>query len=263
MVINASLAGQVLIGNSLLGSLDVIQSIRRDETVPQANAYVRVGGSLAGQIHVLQSLEDDPNSPVEIEVVGPMGANAAIAVNWNGFELGDENWVPGALVRVNGTDYTGSAPAARIVDITCPKGDMNNSADPRDPNTWFPDFDDIDPFVLALADPAAYDAAYVALAGSRIYHGDADCDDDLDFDDIDPFTARLSGVIPWCETCSYGDGPAGPPAPLDPVAVAEAYRAHLVPERLPVFVQMVRELVRRYHGTPRGEFWAAVLADLE
>ncbi len=52
------------------------------------------------------------------------------------------------------------------------------------------DFDDINPFVLALSDPAGYAAAY---PNCDILNGDCDQDGDVDFDDIDPFVALLSG----------------------------------------------------------------------
>ncbi len=52
------------------------------------------------------------------------------------------------------------------------------------------DFSDINAFVLALSDPAAYHAAYPAC---EILAGDCDSDGDVDFDDINPFIAILSG----------------------------------------------------------------------
>ncbi len=50
------------------------------------------------------------------------------------------------------------------------------------------DFDDIEPFVLALSDAAAYEAAY---PGCPLPNADADGDGDVDFDDINPFVALL------------------------------------------------------------------------
>ncbi len=52
------------------------------------------------------------------------------------------------------------------------------------------DFDDINPFVLALSDPASYGVAY---PDCNILSGDCDSDGDVDFDDINPFVALLSG----------------------------------------------------------------------
>ena len=50
------------------------------------------------------------------------------------------------------------------------------------------DFDDIEPFVLALSDPAAYELAY---PGCPLPNADTDGDGDVDFDDINPFVALL------------------------------------------------------------------------
>jgi hypothetical protein len=54
------------------------------------------------------------------------------------------------------------------------------------------DFDDIDPFILALSDPAGYQAAYPGCA--RLL-ADDDGDGDVDFDDINPFVAKISGNV--------------------------------------------------------------------
>ncbi len=53
------------------------------------------------------------------------------------------------------------------------------------------DADDINPFVLALSDPAGYQAAYPSC---NILNGDCDGDGAVDFDDINPFVALLSGT---------------------------------------------------------------------
>jgi hypothetical protein len=51
-------------------------------------------------------------------------------------------------------------------------------------------FDDINPFVLALSDPVAYEAQYPHC---HLANGDCDFDFDVDFDDINYFVALLSG----------------------------------------------------------------------
>jgi 1,4-alpha-glucan branching enzyme len=53
------------------------------------------------------------------------------------------------------------------------------------------DFDDINPFVLAISDPAAYQLAYPTC---NILNGDCNGDGLVDFDDINPFVALLSGL---------------------------------------------------------------------
>ncbi len=73
---------------------------------------------------------------------------------------------------------------------------------PRSVATWKPsvlgdlncdyavDFDDINPFVLALTDPDGYAAEFPCCDW---LHGDGDGDGDVDFDDINPFVALLGG----------------------------------------------------------------------
>ena len=52
-------------------------------------------------------------------------------------------------------------------------------------------FDDINPFVLALSDPAGYAAQF---PNCNILSGDVNRDGRVDFDDINPFVALLSGI---------------------------------------------------------------------
>ena len=54
-------------------------------------------------------------------------------------------------------------------------------------------FDDIDPFVLALSDPVAYGAAY---PDCYVLSADIDHDGDVDFEDVDWFVGLLSGRQP-------------------------------------------------------------------
>ena len=51
-------------------------------------------------------------------------------------------------------------------------------------------FDDINPFVLALSDPAGYAAQYPRC---HILNGDCNGDGAINFDDINAFVALLSG----------------------------------------------------------------------
>jgi hypothetical protein len=52
------------------------------------------------------------------------------------------------------------------------------------------DFEDINPFVLAISDPAGYHAAY---PNCHLLNGDCNGDGFVDFDDINPFVTILSG----------------------------------------------------------------------
>ncbi|MBK9126971.1 MAG: hypothetical protein IPM13_04135 [Phycisphaerales bacterium] len=68
--------------------------------------------------------------------------------------------------------------------VFCP-GDMNCDG--------VVDFDDIDPFVLALSGPAAYHGQY---PNCQWLNADTDGDGDVDFDDIDPFVSRIGSACP-------------------------------------------------------------------
>ena len=52
------------------------------------------------------------------------------------------------------------------------------------------DFNDIDPFVLAIGGPADYEASFPTC---RWLNADCNCDGNVDFGDIDPFVECLSG----------------------------------------------------------------------
>ncbi len=56
-------------------------------------------------------------------------------------------------------------------------------------------FDDIDPFVTALANPTGYAEQYPTC---RIEYGDVDCDTNVNFDDIEGFVGCLVGACPAC-----------------------------------------------------------------
>jgi hypothetical protein len=69
------------------------------------------------------------------------------------------------------------------------RGDMNCDARV--------DFDDIDPWVLALSNEDEYRTSY---AGCDPMLGDANCDGELSFDDVDAFVeCLLNGSCPTCE----------------------------------------------------------------
>jgi hypothetical protein len=72
------------------------------------------------------------------------------------------------------SDLSAARPCVNAGDLDC-DGDV--------------DFDDINPFVLALSDPAGYHAAY---PDCNILNADCDGDGDVDFNDINAFVALLS-----------------------------------------------------------------------
>ncbi len=82
-----------------------------------------------------------------------------------------------------GTIVTGTLGSANILIRPICRGDMNCDGQV--------DFDDIDPFVLALSGKAAYEAVF---PDCNWYNGDCDADKTVTFDDIDPFVALLGTV---------------------------------------------------------------------
>ncbi len=121
----------------------------------------------------------------EFEAVTPLPANVTLDANGllSGVAIEAGSFQPrikvtDALNRSDEQTYT------LVIDPDCPftLGDMDCDGDV--------DFDDIGPFVLALQDPAGYQAAY---PNCNWLNGDTDGDSDVDFDDINGFVALLGG----------------------------------------------------------------------
>ncbi len=93
--------------------------------------------------------------------VGQTQANS-VALSGGGFTLVGGFWVPPP------------APALHPGDLNC---------------DGIVDFDDINPFIIALADPVAYQQAY---PDCNFLNGDCNGDGYVDFDDINPFIVLLS-----------------------------------------------------------------------
>jgi hypothetical protein len=110
---------------------------------------------------------------------------------WNSGNQGvfrANEWYFGGVGSLSGMD-----PTQLLLDLTTPNVHVFNSPctglrGDMDCNGWV-DFDDINPFVLAISDPAAYAAAY---PDCHFNHGDCNGDGLVDFDDINPFVVLLS-----------------------------------------------------------------------
>jgi hypothetical protein len=86
------------------------------------------------------------------------------------------------IVAAARNGFDGPIGAVRLTPITdLVPGDLNCDG--------AVDFGDINPFVLALSSPAAYEAAY---PDCDLFHGDIDGDGALDFGDINPFVVLLT-----------------------------------------------------------------------
>ena len=134
-----------------------------------------------------------PPVTLELSTLGPDGPFApvaAAAANSGRYQWHLPETLPPSqtchLRLTLGTDPPSAAitPAAfEIVNPAPPPlGDMNCDG--------VVDFEDINPFVLGLSDPATYLVAYPACG---LQNGDCDFDGAVDFDDINCFVALLAG----------------------------------------------------------------------
>ncbi|MBL8879140.1 MAG: hypothetical protein JNG88_08475 [Phycisphaerales bacterium] len=169
-------SGEVNIGHNLVdnadfrvvaahaGTIRVVNELRGIAVCSNdVSGRILVLGNLVGQIRVNQSLLNGVSGP-EIDIDGAMASSAAIAIDYDGWDAGHD-WQSGATVTVGSSSpYTGNGQGFGIWEITCCRGDMDNSG-------LLNNFD-IDPFVMALTDPPAYDAAFPGLDASRDWHAD-------------------------------------------------------------------------------------------
>ncbi|MFH1746980.1 MAG: hypothetical protein ABIG44_08040 [Planctomycetota bacterium] len=262
----------IVIGGDLIGRVSISGDLQRhlevqgDVSSAGSQSSIFVGQGLTGQIRVYGSLKDNSGVDYEIEVTGTMTSTGAVTVDYDGYHV-DDKWKidegPTAVVRVNGVNYSENTPSARIYEITCPKADLNND---DDPNAY-----DIDPFIIAASNNCeTFGNWYPGLGGSCYYHGDTNCDDAVNAYDIDSFILRIGDPdkyarqYPGCDPCLGGDGGGeGGGAPLEPADVAALFEDYVAPVRMPLVVEMVAEQIDYHADTPCGEFWEAVLAELD
>ncbi|MEW6250970.1 MAG: VCBS repeat-containing protein [Planctomycetota bacterium] len=110
------------------------------------------------------------------------GLYELVAATWNGFVYA---WDTDGVVKAGRADWPMRGANARNTsvfgDYDVATGDLNCDG--------VVDFDDINPFVLALSDPGGYATAY---PNCRIRNGDTNHDGRVTFDDINPFVALLT-----------------------------------------------------------------------
>lgn len=173
--------------------------------------------------------------------------NAALTVDYDGDDFYDY-WGE-AGIRIGSTLYTYNSPHARLWDVTSCRGDMNNDGAV---NNF-----DIDPFILALSDPAAYVDEFPGLEGSMIYHGDCDCSGMFNNFDIDTFIALVSSACCTadCQPCdSFGHGNGR----LNAGQVASILAENVANERFESLLSIVADISDSQNSSDT-EFWGAVL----
>ncbi|MFQ5806513.1 MAG: hypothetical protein ACE5I3_08690, partial [Phycisphaerae bacterium] len=162
--LTAYLRGTLDIGGDLLGTILF---------------YWPPGGIYGGRIHIRGSLRN--NAPGHEISANYLLDNGAIAIDYDGWDPGDV-WETGATVSIADTVYYGNTPVVPIWEIQRWRGDMNNDGGVNAADN------ENDLFLTAMHYPEQYAELFPGLEGSRVYHGDCNCDGEFDELDIDPFT---------------------------------------------------------------------------
>lgn len=177
---------KITIGGSLYPGADGLPAINCDGTL---SSNVRISGSLVyGTVGA---------TPI---IYARNALTGAVAVDYNGWRP-EYSWQSGATINVDGLPaYAGNTPEAYLFDITSCKGDLNNDGTLSSK--------DDDAFLEALNYPATYSTEFRgALDGSRVWHGDVNCDGNFDANDH----ARLTNLINagcCAPTCDFASCPA-------------------------------------------------------
>lgn len=210
---------------------------------------------------------------------GPMGPKSYVTVDYDGFTQGDD-WSATASVVFGNNDYVyhGNTPNDHVWHTSRCHGDADNSRNNRiDP--YYPDFTDINPFILALSSPVQFSLAYPGLAdtdgtvftgGGILYKGDCNCDGTFDFADINPFVALLTGTCdPNCPDCEGGDAPRGGgdapmggDEPLSPEEMAAQLAENVWPELYDNLLFVVAGAIDAAPDDETQAYWQAVYAAL-
>ncbi len=157
------------------------------------NLDVNPNGNPSHTVFAIRCAATNPSHPVWDGMYVNAGGQPSATAVWQT----DSQWNDILVTGLNGsTTYTFTVkarnqqgvetafgPAASLATTVAGlKGDLNCDASVN--------FGDINPFVLRLADPGAYAAAY---PGCPDYNGDINDDGSVNFADINPFIALLSG----------------------------------------------------------------------
>jgi hypothetical protein len=249
--------GTIRLDGDMSGTIDI--PVLCDQAGDLSQGHIIVNGSFAegGIIHLS----------------APLSGTAFFSCDFDGWDASDD-WSPNAVVIIDrpwGPEYYyGNTEDQHLWHTTWVRGDLDNNSDP---NAVFPDFTDINPFILALSDPASYALTYPGLAevdpndpstytgGSVIYHGDCNCDMVFDFADINAFISLLNGQPdPNCPDYPEGDGGAG--EQRTPEELAKLLADNVAPELYDGLVYVVGQAIEAQPDDESRAYWEAVYAAL-
>lgn len=214
------LTGELRFTGSLKQDVDVtIHGNLHDPEDPQSQAPQMRGGHI-----IILGGFGPAQGEATITIDGSLtGPRPFIAVDYDGWDE-PHRWQAGGTVVIMKPDpndpnvpplyLNGNTPTRHVWEITQCRGDMNNDGAVN--------VGDINPFIQALSYVQAYALAFPGLgaledpwdprAGSRVYHGDCNCDGVFDFDDINPFVELLYRYPPCCShecPCPGGNAQGG------------------------------------------------------
>jgi hypothetical protein len=257
------------------GTIEIAGDASGTIDVPQLSNPL--GPSLA-QGHII--VNGSFSAPGQITLAAPHWKDAEaltfVCIGYDGFDP-NQPWDPNAVVIVNDpndpnnvTVCEGNRPDLRIIGVTECRGDMNN-----DGAVGFPD---LNPYLLAKDHPADYAVAFpglggtespYCLGGSRIWHGDANCDGTFNNADNNPFVALVIAQCcdPECPGCSqqrgdmmYEGGEGLPGLPAEELAAELA--ANIGPELFNDLLSMVLTTIETAPDEESQAYWQAVYAAL-
>jgi hypothetical protein len=278
--------GGITVTGPTAGTIDVDGDLQGYLHLADLLGTVDVGGhlgdpnapadSFSGQIRVYGGLKSA--AKIWIHSLFPsgalMGPKSYITVDYDGFTAGDDWPVTASVVFGGSEDYVfhGNTPAAHVWHTSRCHGDADNSRNNRiDP--YYPDFTDINPFILALSTPLQFALTYPGLAdtdgtvytgGGILYKGDCNCDGTFDFADINAFVALVGGDCnpEECDDCVGGDAPGGGDEPPSPEELAAQLAANIWPELYDNLLFVVAGAIDASPDEETRAYWEAVYAAL-
>ncbi len=269
------LAGFVHVGGNMSGQMDITGRLGDVTLAGDFGGHVRVNGAFAP---VFGQSPQPPAPLIHIhenfvaEEAGSIGPTSYIAFDYDGYHSGDIWDVSASVIIVDPEDpIRGNSPEQHVWATTSPRGDMNNNAGPEDE---FPGFDDINPFVSALTEPATFEVDFPGLSefdsnsaefvsGNVIYHGDCNCSGEFGFDDINAFVALVSThtVDPGCLGEGAGAGAPAPPS-IPAVVVAQKLEARIAPSLKSGLLTVIAEAIKQYEQPAMRAYWQTVRTEL-